>query len=85
MKDGEQCETCSFFEDSPTVPTGGVCHRDPPTIAWGTTPEGQPAPAASAHPPTNYKGWCGGWVKGQLIKPATTMPKNILPMMPGAN
>ena len=84
MKPEETCDVCIYFEDSPVVPTGGVCHRHPPTMAFGMTPQG-PQPAASAFPPTNSKGWCGEWKKGKLVTLAKKIPNKILPMEPGIN
>ena len=80
MKPGELCETCTYFEDTPLVAVGGQCHRDPPTLAWGMSPDGHPVPAASAFPPTNYKGWCGHWEKGKMVKVEKIIPKNIQPL-----
>ena len=79
MNPGEICETCAYFEDSPNVPEGGLCHCHPPIVAWGATPQG-PQPVASAFPPNKNDGWCGEWKKGSIVKVA-----KILPMKPGGN
>lgn len=73
MNPKETCDTCVYFEESPIIPNGGVCHRNPPTIMIGMTAEG-PRPVGSAFPPTLSTGWCGEWKKGSAIRLASKMP-----------
>jgi hypothetical protein len=62
------CEYCLYYGDSPIgVPTGGFCHRYPPTIAMVMTKDG-PGAAGSAATPVNRSGWCGEWIQGPIIK-----------------
>jgi len=80
MNPEETCKICAYSEDAAHVPSGGVCHRYPPTMAFAMTPKSGLQPAASAPPPTNYDGWCGEWKKGNLVKVA-----KILPIKTGGN
>ena len=79
MNPGETCEKCAAYEESPIVPSGGVCHWGPPSPMFGMTPEG-PRPMGSAFPPTLKDAWCRKWEKGSMVKIA-----KILPIKPGGN
>jgi len=74
----ETCDGCVYFEESPIITNGGLCHCNPPTVMLVVTKEG-PRPGGSTFPPTLKTSWCGRWKKGNLIKVSNKMPPEPIP------